>query len=457
MKKFLHFIILLSCTSLWGASSPQDSLVVPDKDGVKDEVIPPSAKYIENSPTDAHFNDLSEKDITKFLKDKNNRISNRFKIPDAIKGEVTFWFKIYAVYSIYHTVIYDKEKPENIYDVVDSRGLFKKGKSPVVIEVVTKQKIKKSVAAIKYAFDRLSQKPKGKFAANSLEAKLLSLWGRKKPSEWAALKRNIRYQTGQRDRIMQGIETAESFIPAMEEIFRRYSLPPDLVRIPLVESSFVTKAKSKASAVGVWQFLEKSAMEYLVVDKKSKIDERLSPIKSTYAAARMFQRNIRILGDLGLAIIAYNHGPRNLMKLRHKYSGDNLVELLKLKKNTPLGYASRNYYIEFLALLHAERYRDEIYGIPLKSSFPYNAISIIKMKKSISVFDVASNYNVSLFELKKFNPDIFDIKKRLPIGTRVVIPRKIEGSLVEWQLSNDRARSPADELGLFEEVDSLVF
>lgn len=456
MKMLLRLTIFFISINLWAASRPQDSLVVPDKSS-EESAIPPAARYKENSPTDAHYHELSDKMIAGYLNDKKNRVSDFFKVPPALYGEVSFWFKIYSIYSNYHTVIYDKEMPEYIYDVVDSRSLFKKGKSPVVIEVVTKKKIKKSLARIRSAFDHVAKNPKAKFPADSMEAKLISYWGtKKKKSEWAQLKRNIRYQTGQRDRIMQGIETAESFMPAMEEIFRRYSLPPELVRIPLVESSFVSKATSKADAVGVWQFLEKSAMEYLIVDKKNKIDERLSPIKATYAAARMFQRNIRILGDLNMAIIAYNHGPRNLVKLRHKYRGERLVDLLKLRKNTPLGYASRNYFIEFLALLHAERYRDEIYGIPMKSSFPYNAISIIKMKKPISVFDVSSIYNVSLFELKKFNPDIFDIKKKLPMGTRVVIPRKIEGSLVEWQLANDNSRAPADSIGLFEEIDTLA-
>ncbi|MBI3556385.1 MAG: transglycosylase SLT domain-containing protein, partial [Deltaproteobacteria bacterium] len=164
------------------------------------------------------------------------------------------------------------------------------------------------------------------------------------------------------------------------------------------------------------------------VDPDNEIDERLSPIKSTAAAAKMFKRNYRLLHDWGLAIIAYNHGPKNLVPLRDQYGGKNIAKLLQKTAHTPLGYASRSYYSEFLALLHAERYRDEIYGLP--THVHPDAISIVKIKKPASVFEIAALYNISIHELKMFNPDIFNLRRKLPAGTRVVLPRKHGESIV---------------------------
>jgi membrane-bound lytic murein transglycosylase D len=285
------------------------------------------------------------------------------------------------------------------------------------------------VTSYKNALRELQKNPKKKFKPGSAGANVVRLWARKSSArDWHARLEALRTQTGQRNKIMSGIASADRFFPKMEWIFKKRGVPPEISRLPLVESSFNLNAVSKVDAVGVWQFLEKSALEYLVVDPVHNIDERLSPIKSTDAAARMFKRNYKLLQDWGLAVIAYNHGPKNLIKIRKKYKGANIAALLKDTKNSPLGYASRSFYAEFLAALHAERYRDELYGMSIEPHSP--EISIVKMRKPMSIFEIASLYNISLHELRVFNPDIFDIKRRLPAGTRVVIPKRVGESLV---------------------------
>jgi membrane-bound lytic murein transglycosylase D len=155
----------------------------------------------------------------------------------------------------------------------------------------------------------------------------------------------------------------------------------------------------------------------------------------------MFKRNYTMLGDWTLAIIAYNHGTKGLRNLRKQFGRENIAHLLLRSKKTPLGYASRSYYAEFLAMLYAERYRDELYGLP----FVYHsaAISIVKMKKPASVFELAALYNISVQEIRRFNRDIFDIKRRLPAGTRIVLPRKMGESLVAAPVVDPSTGAPA--------------
>ncbi len=400
--------------------------------------------YRENTAADAHYNQITDSELHHFLTDPEFRIDPEFKVPPELIHDVQFWLKIYAKYSMFQVILYDKLHPEKVYDVIDVKDLFKRGKSEVNIEVTQTQKVTQAIARYKSAFDKLISKPKiSPEKGGPYVAKILSLWGSKKANEWREIKKSLRSQTGQRDRMMEGILNADPYFPSMEAIFRKFNLPIKLTRIPLVESSFNLNAMSKADAVGAWQFLERSAKEYLIVDRAHKIDERLSPVKSSYAAAKMFQRNIKLLGDLGLAIIAYNHGPRNLLKIKHKYRGERFTQLLKLKKNNPLGYASRNYYSEFIAALYAESYKDVFYSIPIKSKRDFDTISIIKIGKSYSIFDIASQYNISIYDLKRFNPDIFDPKISLPKGTRVVIPRKVEGSIVQQPTTNTQERVPA--------------
>lgn len=379
--------------------------------------------------SDAHYYNISDARLAELMNDPKARISSGFHIADSLKPVVSFWLRIYAKYSIYQTLIYDKNHPEIIYEVLDTRDLFQRGLSPIALEITAKNRLKRIISGYKTAIHRLQRNPRAKFEVGSAGWTVLKLWGRKTSHEWRTIENSIRTQVGQRDRIMQGLAAADPFLPAMESIFRKFNIPIEITRLPLVESSFNLQARSKAAAVGVWQFLERSATgDNLVVDHDNEIDERLSPIKSTVAAAKMFRRNFKILHDWGLAIIAYNHGPKHLIPLRDRYNGKAIANLLKKTSNTPLGYASRNYYSEFLALLHAERYRDELFGI--SSQKHPDAISIVKIKKPASVFEIASLYNISIHELKKFNPDIFDLHRKLPAGTRVVLPRKHGESLV---------------------------
>ncbi len=408
-----------------------------------------TASVLARKPSqDAHYLDIPTHKLLGILKDPQNRVNPLFQVPASIKSEVGFWFQIYAKYSLYQTLLYDRDNPQLIYEVIDNRDFFQQGLSAAAIEVKSKQRIQKVITDYKNAFQKLKQNQNTVFPKDSAGYHITHFWGKKSSKKWKEIEDNFRTQPGQRDRIMQGLVAADPFLPAMESIFKKFSLPIEITRLPLVESSFNLRAYSKADAVGVWQFLKPSAEEYLIVDEKNSIDERLSPIKSTYAAAKMFQRNYKLLKDYGLSIIAYNHGAKNLVSLKEKYAGKNIAWLIK-KQESPLGYASRNFYCEFLALLHAERYRQEIYS--MESPNKIGSISIVKVKKSLSIFEISSQYNISIHELRLFNPDIFDYKKKLPIGTRVVIPKKVEGSIVLSPVQ-EKTRDIASDLEFIEEI-----
>ena len=243
---------------------------------------------------------------------------------------------------------------------------------------------------------------------------------------------------------MRGIHASLPFMAPMEEIFESYGLPGELTRITLLESSFQIHAKSKADAVGVWQFLEKSGREYLTIDKKRGIDERISPIKAAHAAAKMIKRNVKLLGEHAFAIIAYNHGARNLLRIKRKYGRIDLAKLMDPNnKASPLGFASRNYYAEFLAILYAEKYSDEIYA--LSSGSNRYQVNIVKLEEPSTFFEIASKHGSTLDDLRRFNPDVFTLGKALGRGVRVVIPHRME-SVTRTSVDGDvhSVRGPQD-------------
>src|SRR5204863_7703720 len=114
---------------------------------------------------------------------------------------------------------------------------------------------------------------------------------------------------------------------------------------PLVESSF-QNAKSKAGAVGLWQFMSSTGKLYMKVS--SKLDERLDPVRSSEAAAHLLRDNYSALGVWPLAITAYNHGRGGMLQAQRLYGSD-LPTIIDAYRGPVFGYASMNFYSEFIA------------------------------------------------------------------------------------------------------------
>ena len=78
---------------------------------------------------------------------------------------------------------------------------------------------------------------------------------------------------------------AGQYGPLIVEIIKDFDLPKDLIFLAMAESGFRNNAKSRARAVGIWQFMPKTAKRFgLKIDWF--IDERRDPIKATIAACR---------------------------------------------------------------------------------------------------------------------------------------------------------------------------
>ena len=79
------------------------------------------------------------------------------------------------------------------------------------------------------------------------------------------------------------------------------------------------------------------------------------------------------------------------------------------------------------------------------------------MKKPASVFELASFYNISIHELRVFNPDIFDLKRKLPAGTRIVLPRKVGESIVRAPLLGPSDVRKAKQRGIASEIEIIEY
>ncbi|MCK5235462.1 MAG: lytic transglycosylase domain-containing protein, partial [Deltaproteobacteria bacterium] len=81
------------------------------------------------------------------------------------------------------------------------------------------------------------------------------------------------------------LERSTIYMPMAKKMLKENDLPEDLVYLALIESGFNPKAKSRAGATGMWQFMKYTGKRYgLRIDWW--IDERKDPVKSTVAAIK---------------------------------------------------------------------------------------------------------------------------------------------------------------------------
>jgi membrane-bound lytic murein transglycosylase D len=110
---------------------------------------------------------------------------------------------------------------------------------------------------------------------------------------------------------------AQPYVNRVKNIFKAAKLPPELVWLAEVESSFNPAARSPAGAAGLFQLMPQTAQSLGLSLRPT--DERLNPEKNAAAAARYLRQLYGNFKDWPLALAAYNAGEGNLRKLLTKH------------------------------------------------------------------------------------------------------------------------------------------
>lgn len=203
-----------------------------------------------------------------------------------------------------------------------------------------------------------------------------------------------------RDRFEVWLGRLERHRLMVEQIFTEFNLPADLIFLSLVESGFSTHAKSRAQAVGPWQFIKGTAKAYdLRVDKW--IDERRDPVKSTIAAARYLRDLYQLFGSWPLAMAAYNAGERKVGRALVRAQADDFWDLTDTKL---LKLETKEYVPRFLAaaLIAKDPAR---FGLAIPSHAPVEYEEVL-VTHPIHLKAAAQAAGVSYEELKVLNPEL---------------------------------------------------
>ena len=103
-----------------------------------------------------------------------------------------------------------------------------------------------------------------------------------------------------------------------------------------------------------------------------------------------------------------------------------------------MGFASRNYYAEFLALLRAAHYQDVAYGSsPEALSQPVRFVRLDSVKP---LYEVAEDHRIAPTALLELNPDVLSTKKPLPAGFLLAVPARNDDFSLVIDSSKSRSR-----------------
>lgn len=286
-----------------------------------------------------------------------------FPRPASLEPQIRFWRDVFGAYSRYQVVLHDTVDLDKVYSVLDFRSSA--DLSPIARETLIREETDAEVARLRAIFRKLDDAGPKPTGLSADEQRIFDLYrGDSSSTKFrdAADDKRLRTQRGLYEKFSNGLRIAHRYLPEMERIFRDEGLPVELTRLPLVESCFDVEAYSKVGAAGIWQFMPTTGRLY-AMDVNGLVDERRDPISATRGAARFLRHNYEALEDSWpLAITAYNHGPAGVRRAIGDTGTTDIGVIVDRYKGPAFGFASRNFYAEFVAALDVDKHRQAYFG-----------------------------------------------------------------------------------------------
>ena len=311
--------------------------------------------------------------------------------PSALERDVQFWIRVYSQIDTNAGFLHDQYNLGVVYDTLR----FAPNSPPAERQRQVDAARNRYAAALR----RIADAGDGTLAAD--DQRIKDLWG---PEGSAARLRSavedIRFQLGQADRFRSGLVRSGAWETHIAETLANRGLPAELAVLPHVESSFNPSAYSKVGAAGLWQFMRSTGRRYMRID--GAVDDRLDPFRSTEAAAQLLAYNYRVLGSWPLALTAYNHGTAGVRHAKETLATDDIVRIVRSYTSRTFGFASRNFYVSFLAALEIDRNPEKYFG-PLQKDSEAR-FHEVELPAYVPIASLERALNIDGAKLRALNP-----------------------------------------------------
>lgn len=192
---------------------------------------------------------------------------------------------------------------------------------------------------------------------------------------------------------------SELYFPLFEETLDKYDMPLELKYLAVIESALNPNAKSRAGAMGLWQFMYGTGKLY-GLKVTSYVDERCDPRLATEAACQYLQFLFETFGDWQMALAAYNCGPGNINKAIRRSGGKKTYWEVR----PYLPRETQGYVPSFIAVTYVMNYAAEHNLSTLSPRKNFFQVDTVHIKNPVSFSQVSAVLDIPLEDLEYLNP-----------------------------------------------------
>lgn len=207
------------------------------------------------------------------------------------------------------------------------------------------------------------------------------------------------YTVRKRESVSRMMGVAQLYYPMFEEVLDKYNIPLELKHLAVIESALIPYARSKAGAMGLWQFMYPTGKMY-GLNVTSYVDQRCDPYKATVAAAEYLKNLYNMFGDWQMVLAAYNAGPGTISKAIRRSGGKKTYwEIRPYLPTETQGYVPAFIAANYVMTHGAEH---NIYpAVPRKTYFEVDTVVV---KEQMTFDQISQTLDVSTEEILYFNP-----------------------------------------------------
>lgn len=199
------------------------------------------------------------------------------------------------------------------------------------------------------------------------------------------------------------IKLSNRYFPQIEAVLKKNLVPDDFKYLAVAESG-LSQAVSPVRAVGFWQLLKGTAVEY-GLEVNSEVDERYHVAKSTEVACQYLIDSYKKYGNWTMTAASYNAGRRGMDRQIERQKKENYYDLL-LNEET----ARYLYRVLAFKLIFED---PAAYGFTLskKDMYPPIPVYSVELDSAVADFaDFAEDFGTNYKILKYLNPWLRDNK-----------------------------------------------
>lgn len=189
------------------------------------------------------------------------------------------------------------------------------------------------------------------------------------------------------------------FFNMYEEALDRHQMPLVLKYLSVIESGLRPQIRSRAGAVGLWQFMYRTGKAF-GLEENAYIDERMDPYKATDAACRYLKRLHGIYNDWNMALAAYNAGPGNVNKAIYRSGGK--MTYWEIRPYLPR--ETQGYVPNFIAAAYLMEHAAQHNLSPAPTKVYTYEVDTVCLKNGLHMTSIDSILNWDIENIKFLNP-----------------------------------------------------